>query len=65
MSFSGVNMKDVEASFEVSLRIVEAGRPLAVGESLMLPPAEDVSSSVFRQEAAKQIELIPLSKNTS
>jgi hypothetical protein len=63
MSLPGINMKDVETAFEVSLRIAEARRHHAIGQSLLLPPAEDVTTSVLRKEVAKQLELIPLSNN--
>jgi hypothetical protein len=50
MSFSGVNMKAVEASYKVSLRIARAGKPHAIGESLLLPAAKDMASSVLGEK---------------
>jgi hypothetical protein len=47
-SFSGVNMKDVQASLKVSLRLVYVGLPHVIGECLLLPPALDVTTSVLR-----------------
>jgi hypothetical protein len=64
MSYSGVNMKAVEASYKVSLRIAKAGKPHTNGESLLLPVAEDMTSSVLGEKVAKQLELIPLSDDT-
>jgi hypothetical protein len=63
MSFSGVNIKAVEASYKVSLRIAKAGKPLTIGESLLLPAAKDMASSVSGEKVAKQLESIPLSKD--
>jgi hypothetical protein len=59
MSFSRVNMKAV-----VSLRIAKAGKPHTIGESLLLPAAKDMSSSVLGEKVAKQLESVPLSNNT-
>jgi hypothetical protein len=64
MSFSGVNMNAVEASYKVSLRIAKAGKPHTIGESLLLPAAKDMVSSVFGEKVAKQLERIPLSNDT-
>jgi hypothetical protein len=63
MSFSGVNMKAVEASYKVSLRIAKAGKPHTIAESLLLPAAEDMASSVLGEKVAKQLEPIPLSND--
>jgi hypothetical protein len=64
MSFSGVNMKAVGASYKVSLRIAKAGKPHTIGESLLLPAAKDMDSSVLGEKVAKQLESIPLSNDT-
>jgi hypothetical protein len=64
MSFSGVNMKVVEVSYKVSLRIAEVGKAHIIGESLLLPAAKDIANSVLGEKAAKQLELIPLSNDT-
>jgi hypothetical protein len=64
MSFSGVNMKAVEASYKVSLRIAKAGKPHTIGESLLLPAAKDVAISVLGEKVAKQLESISLSNDT-
>jgi hypothetical protein len=50
MSFSGVNMEAVEASYKVSLRISKAGNPHTIGESLLLPAAKDMASSVWERK---------------
>jgi hypothetical protein len=64
MSFSGVNMKVVEASYKVSLRIAGAGKPHIIGESWLLPAVRHKASSVFGEKTAKQLESIPLSNDT-
>ena len=48
ISFSGVNMKDVQATLKVSLRLVKAGIPHVIGQCLLLPPIQDVTTSVLR-----------------
>jgi hypothetical protein len=64
MSFSGINMKVVEVSYKVSLRIAKAGKPHTIGESLLLPSVKDMASSVLGEKESKQPESIPLSKGT-
>jgi hypothetical protein len=64
MSLSGFNMKAVEASYTVSLRISEAGKPHTTGESLLPPAAKDMASSVLGEKVAQQLESIPLSNDT-
>jgi hypothetical protein len=64
MSSSGVNMKAVEASYKVSLRIAKAGKPHTIGESLLLSAAKDSASSVLGEKVAKQLKSIPLSNYT-
>jgi hypothetical protein len=49
MSFSGINMMAVEASYKVSLGIAKAGKPHTVGESLLLPSAKDMASNIKEQ----------------
>jgi hypothetical protein len=61
MSFSGVNMKAVEASYTVSIRIARTGKPRTTGELLLLPAAKDMASSVLGEKVPKQLESIPLS----
>jgi predicted CoA-binding protein len=63
MSFSGVNMKAVEASYKVTLRIAKAGKPHTIGESLLLPAAKDMANSVLGEKVAKQLESISLSND--
>jgi hypothetical protein len=60
MTFSGVNMKAVEGSYKVSLRIAKAGKPHTIGEPLLLPAGRDMASSVLGEKVAKQLEWIPL-----
>jgi hypothetical protein len=55
MSFSGVNMKAVEASYKVSLRIAKTGKPQTNGESLLLPAAKDMASSVLGEKVANNL----------
>jgi hypothetical protein len=63
MSFSGVNMKAVEASYKVSLRIAKAEKPHTIGESLLIQAAKEMASSVLGEKVAKQLESIPLSSD--
>jgi hypothetical protein len=65
MSFSKLNTKAVEVSYKVSLRIDKGGKPHKIGESLLLPAAKDMASSVLGEKVAKQLESIPLSNNTT
>jgi hypothetical protein len=46
-------MKAVEASYKVSLRIAKAGKPHTTAESLLLPAAKDMASSVLGEKVAK------------
>jgi hypothetical protein len=46
-------MKAVEASYKVSLRTAKAGKPHTTGESLLLPAAKDMASSVLGEKVAK------------
>jgi hypothetical protein len=46
-------LKAVEASYKVSLRIPEAGKPRTVGETLRLPAAKDEASNVKEQLTEK------------
>jgi hypothetical protein len=64
ISFPGVNMKAVEASYKVTLRIAKAGKPRTIGESSLLPAAKDMASSFLGEKVAKQLESIPLSNDT-
>jgi hypothetical protein len=64
MSFSAVNMKAVVASYKVRLRIAKVGKPHTIGESLLLPAAKDMATSVLGEKVAKQLESIPLSNDT-
>jgi hypothetical protein len=64
MSFSGVNMKALEASYIVSLKADKAGKPHTIGESLLLPAAKDMANTVLGGKVAKQLEWIPLSNDT-
>jgi hypothetical protein len=64
MSFSEVKIKAVEASYKVSLRRATAGKPHTIGQSLLLPAAKDVASSVLGEKVAEELESIPLSNET-
>jgi hypothetical protein len=56
MPFSGVNMKAVEACNEINLRTAEVGKPHTIGQSLLLPAAKYMASSVSGEKVAKQLE---------
>lgn len=63
-SFLSVNMRAVEASYKVSLRIAQEAKPHTIGESLVLPAAKDIVSSILGDKEAKQLDVISLSNNT-
>jgi hypothetical protein len=54
----------VEASYKLGLRIAKAGKSYTILESLLLPAGKDVVNSVLRERAAKQCEVVTLSKDT-
>jgi hypothetical protein len=54
----------VDASYKVSLRIAKAKKSHKIGESLLLPAAKDMTSSVLGEKVAKQLESIQLSNDT-
>jgi hypothetical protein len=57
-------MKAVQEFHKVSLRIAKAEKPYIIGESLLLPAAKDMASSVLGHKVAKQLEQFPLSNDT-
>lgn len=63
-SFIAGNSQALEASYLVSLRIAQTGKPHTIGESLILPAAKDIVSSVLGPNAAKKLDVVPLSDNT-
>jgi hypothetical protein len=52
-SFSGVNMKAVEVSYKVTLRIDKTGKSHTTGESLLPQAVKDMASKVKEQLTAK------------
>jgi hypothetical protein len=65
MSLSRVNMKAIEASYSISLRIAKAGKPHTVEEPLLLLAGRDMASAVLGERVAEQLESIPLSNDTA
>lgn len=63
-SFTAANSQALEASYLVSLRIAQTGKPHTIGESLILPAAKDIVSSVLGPNAAKKLDIVPLSDCT-
>lgn len=50
-SFTAVNSKALEASYRVSLRIAQTGKPHTIGENIILPAAKDIAQypSIYMQ----------------
>ena len=48
----------------VSLRIAQTSKPHTIGESLILPAAKDIVTCLFGPNAAKKLDVVPLSDNT-
>lgn len=63
-SFTTLNLKAVEASYKVSLRIAQEGKPHTIGETLILPATKDIVSTMLGEKEAKQIDSLSLSNNT-
>lgn len=63
-NFTHTDINLLKASYLVRLRIAQNGKPHAIGESLILPVAKDIVSSVLGEKAAKEIETNPLSNST-
>lgn len=63
-SFTNINLQALEASYLVSLRIAQTGKPHTIGESLILPAAKDIVTCLLGQNAAKKLDNVPLSDNT-
>lgn len=61
-AFTAVNSQAV--FYLVSLRIAQNGKPNMIGESLILPAAKDIVSSVLRRKAAQKLDIVSLSNNT-
>lgn len=59
-----VNDKALEASYHISLRISQSKKAHTTGEKLILPSIIDTIRIFFGEEKVKEIEKIPLSKNT-
>ncbi|XP_069051373.1 LOW QUALITY PROTEIN: zinc finger BED domain-containing protein 5-like [Lepisosteus oculatus] len=56
--------KAQEASYYASLRIAKAGEPRTIGEELCLPLAKEMILIMCGEKAAKQLDLVALSKDT-
>ena len=63
-SFTAVSSQALEASYLVSLRIAQTSKPHTIGESLILPAAKDIVTCLLGPNAAKKLDVVPLSDNT-
>lgn len=63
-SFTTINKRAVEASYLVSLRIAQTAKTHTIGESLILPAAKDIVSSILGPTAADKLNVISLSDDT-
>lgn len=63
-SFTGLNTRAVEASYKVSLRIAQELKPHTIGETLILPAAKDLVSTIIGDKEGKQLDVVSLSDNT-
>ncbi|KAL4083746.1 hypothetical protein QTP88_029062 [Uroleucon formosanum] len=59
-----VPSKALLASFKVAHRIAKCKKPHTVGETLILPAAVDIVSTMFGDNLAQQLKSIPLSNDT-
>jgi len=48
----------------VSLRIAQTGKAHTIGKNLILPAAKDIVGCLLGPQAAKKLDLVPLSDNT-
>jgi len=55
-----VPSKVLLASFKVAHRIAKCKKPHTVGETLILPAAVDIVSTMFGDNLAQQLKFIPL-----
>lgn len=64
--FSGVeeNENALKASYKVSLQIAKAGKNHTIGESLIIPAAEEIAFCMFGEKEANLVKTIPLSNDT-
>lgn len=63
-SFYGANEQVLEASYLVSLRIAQTGKPHTIGEALILPAARDLVRTLIGDSAAKKLNIVSLSNDT-
>ena len=62
--YTNLNEKSLFASYLISLRIAKAGKPHAVGETLVFPAIKDTIKVFFNDKSEKEIESIPISNST-
>ena len=63
-SFTTTDKQVLEASYLVSLRISQTGKPHTIGETLIIPVANDLVTSILGQAAATKLDIVSLSNNT-
>ena len=62
--YTNLNEKSLYASYLISLRIVKAGKPHTIGETLVFPAITDTVKVFFGGKSKKKIESIPISNST-
>ena len=63
-SFTAVSSQALEASYLVTLQIAQTGKAHTIGENLILPAAKDIVGCLLGPQAAKKLDVVPLSDNT-
>ena len=64
VNFTTINEKAVHASYPISLRIAQTGKPHTVDKNLILTSIKDRASVMFGKKMLKDVETIPLPKST-
>ncbi|MGH0155208.1 UNVERIFIED_CONTAM: hypothetical protein FKN15_041891 [Acipenser sinensis] len=62
-AFQG-NQTALKSTFQVSLRNAKEKKPHTIEEDLIKPCVKDICKSLLGEEAAKKVDLIPLSNDT-
>ena len=62
-NYTSISYKGKEASFHVSQLIAQCKRPHTIADSLVAPCCRETVRSMLGQNAAKEIQKIPLSDN--
>ena len=62
--YTNLNEISLYVSYLISLRIAKAGKPLTIGEALVLPAIKDTIKVFFGDKSEKEYESFPTSNNT-